>query len=298
MDTYNYKKLPFSGVATALATPFCDGELDIDAFLRLVDWQVDMGVSALCVAGTTGESATLTRAERKRLLSAAKEHSEGKVPVIAGCGSACTDTACTYCRDAAYLGADALLVITPYCNKGTKSGVIEHFKRVAEAAAGLPVILYNVPSRTGVDLDFSQYCELAKVENICAVKEASPNLTKITRLAGETPLSVYSGNDDMIVPVISVGGRGVISVLSNIAPAACAAMANAALGGDYVTAAKLAQRYAHLIELLFVETNPAPVKYAMQLLELCNGEMRLPMSEVGEDTKKKIKTEMQRLSMI
>ncbi|MBR5538655.1 MAG: 4-hydroxy-tetrahydrodipicolinate synthase [Clostridia bacterium] len=298
MDTYNYKKLPFSGVATALCTPFTDGEVDTDVFSRLVEWQIDMGVSALCVAGTTGESATLSRAERKRLLSVAKEHSGGKVPVIVGCGSACTDTACTYCRDAAYLGADALLVITPYCNKGTKSGVVEHFRRVAEAAAGVPVILYNVPSRTGVDLDFSQYKELSKIKNIVAVKEASSNFTKITRILEGEMLNVYSGNDDMTVPVISVGGSGVISVLSNIAPAEVSAMTVAALSGDYVTASKLARRYARLVELLFSETNPAPVKYAMSLLDLLNGEMRLPMSEVTEDTKKKIKAEMQRLSMI
>ncbi len=297
MDTYNSKKVPFTGVATALATPFADGEIDIVAFSRLVEWQTDMGIDALCVAGTTGESATLTRAERKQLISVTKEKA-GTKPVIVGCGSASTDTACTYCRDAVYLGADALLVITPYCNKGTYSGVIEHFKRVADAAAGTPIILYNVPSRTGVDLCLEQYTELSKIENICAVKEASANFTKITRLAGESDLALYSGNDDMVLPVISVGGRGVISVLSNIAPAEAAAMARAALNGDFVTSQKLAHRYAHLIELLFAETNPAPVKYAMQLLELASGELRLPMSEIKEETKKKIKAEMQRLSMI
>ena len=298
MDTYKSKKIPFSGVATALATPFSSGEVDINAFARLCEWQIEMGVNALCVAGTTGEAATLSRVEKRRLVAIAKDKSCGKIPVIAGCGSASTESACLFCRDAAISGADAMLVITPYCNKGTASGIIEHFKRVADAADGRPVILYNVPSRTGVDLSLSQYGELGKIENVCAVKEASPNLTKITRIASETPLAVYSGNDDMILPVMSVGGKGVISVLSNILPSAVSAMVHSALNDDFSVASKLAHRYAHLIELLFVETNPAPVKYAMKLLDLLSGEMRLPMAEVSDKTKALIRAEMQSLSMI
>lgn len=297
MDTYKNKKIPFTGAATALATPFSGGEVDIDAFRRLVLWQVDMGIDALCVAGTTGEAHTLSRAERRRLVACAKETAPD-TPLLVGCGSADTRTACMLTNDAVMLGADAVLVITPYCNKGTASGVSEHFKRVADSARGIPVILYNVPSRTGVDLSFAQYAELSKVANICAVKEASPNLTKITRLCGETDLAVYSGNDDMILPVVSVGGKGVISVLSNIAPAAVAAMTRAALDGEYTTATTLAQKYANLISLLFAETNPAPIKYAMELLELCSGEMRLPMAEIGDDLKEKIKAELVNLSMV
>ena len=298
MDINNSKKTPFIGVASALATPFRSGEIDKEAFAGICEWQCEMGVDALCVAGTTGEAATLTRSERRVLLSVAKEKCKSGVKIIAGCGSANTETACNFCRDAALLGVDALLVITPYCNKGTESGITEHFRRVADAAGDIPVILYNVPSRTGVDLSFSQYIELAKVENICAVKEATQNLTKMTRLAGETDLTVYSGNDDMVLPVISVGGKGVISVLSNIAPAAVSTMVHAALNGNFATASKLAHRYAHLIELLFAETNPAPVKYAMKLLDLSNGEMRLPMAEISDKTKALIKAEMQSLSMI
>jgi len=297
MDTYKNKKLPFLGAATALATPFSGGEVDLEAFRRLVLWQVDMGIDALCVAGTTGEAHTLSRAERRRLAACAKEAAP-KTPLVIGCGSADTRAACMYTADAVNLGADAVLVITPYCNKGTQGGVVEHFKRIADAARGVPVILYNVPSRTGVDLSFAQYAELGKVGNICAVKEASPNLTKITRLCGETDLAVYSGNDDMILPVVSVGGKGVISVLSNIAPAAVAAMTRSALDGEYKAATALAQRYANLISLLFAETNPAPVKYAMELLELCSGEMRLPMAEIGDDLKAKLKAELTRLEII
>ena len=294
MNTYNL----FSGVATALATPFKDGKIDFDRFARLCEWQCDMGVDALCVSGTTGEAATLKGDERRELLKVAKEVCKNRVPVIAGCGSSDTDTACKYVHDAATLGANALLVITPYCNKGTAKGLTEHYRRVAATAEGLPVILYNVPSRTGVDLSFSQYQELSKIENIAAVKEATSNLTKITRLAGETPLTVYSGNDDMILPVMSVGGKGVISVLSNLAPAASAVMTHMALDGDFAAASKIAHNYAHLIELLFVETNPAPLKYAMSLLELCTDEMRLPMGDISDSLKEKIKDEMIKLEMI
>lgn len=296
MDTYKNKKIPFSGTATALATPFSHGEVDCDAFRRLVLWQADMGIDALCVAGTTGEAHTLSRAERRRLTACAREAAP-KTPLLVGCGSADTKTACLYAADAARLGADALLVITPYCNKGTATGVIEHFKRIAESAAGVPLIVYNVPSRTGVDLTLEQYATLAAVENVRAVKEASPSLAKITRLCAESDLAVYSGNDDMIVPAVSVGGRGVISVLSNLVPAAVATMTRAALDGDFATARATAWKYAGLIALLFAETNPAPLKYAMELLGLCRGEMRLPMAEIGDDLKAKLKAELTRLEI-
>ncbi len=298
MDTYNLKSLPFSGVSTALATPFSCGSVDYDSLRRHTQWQIDMGVSALTVAGTTGEAATLSRDERRKITEAVKTEADGRVPVVVGCGSSDTATAVKLCSEAVSLGADAVLVITPYCNKGTAKGIIEHYKRVADAADGKPVILYNVPSRTGVDLNFEQYKELEKIENVVAVKEAASNLTKITRLAGETQLYVYSGNDDMILPVISVGGKGVISVLSNIAPAATAAMTHAALANDYTVASKYAQTYAYLISLLFAETNPAPLKYAMSLLELCSAEMRLPMGDISDELKVKIKEEMKRLSLL
>ena len=162
----------FTGAATALATPFSDGEIDLAAFERLVEWQLDMGIDALCVAGTTGEAATLSRGERRRLCGAARTLSAGKVPLIIGCGSADTKAACALTADAVACGADALLVITPYCNKGTADGIVEHYRRVADAACGRPVILYNIPSRTGVDLTEAQYAALAEVPNIRAVKEA------------------------------------------------------------------------------------------------------------------------------
>lgn len=298
MENTIFKKTPFTGVATALATPFAGGTVDPDTFCQNVRWQVDMGVDALCVCGTTGEAATLTAAERRRLIEAAKSTAGDRVPVLAGCGSADTKTACALCRDAVASGAGALLVITPYCNKGTANGILEHFKRISEVAGDTPVILYNVPARTGVDLTLTQYRTLAELPNVCAVKEAAPNMAKLTRLCGETPLAVYSGNDDMILPVIALGGAGVISVLSNIAPAAVAAMTHAALENDPETARKLAHKYARLISLLFAETNPAPVKYAMRLLELSSGEMRLPLAEIDEALGEKIKNEMIALKML
>lgn len=288
----------FAGAATALATPFADGEIDLAAFERLVEWQIDMGIDALCVAGTTGEAATLSRGERRRLLGAARALSAGKVPLIAGCGSADTKAACALTADAVACGADALLVITPYCNKGTADGILEHYRRIADAASGRPVILYNIPSRTGVNLTEAQYAALAGIPNIRAVKEASGSMAKLTRLCADGRLAVYSGSDDQILPVAALGGRGVISVLSNLAPAAVSAMAHAAVDGDFDTARHLAYKYARLISLLFAETNPAPLKYAMELLGLSRGELRLPLAKVGDGLKTALREELTALGML
>lgn len=288
----------FTGAATALATPFSDGEIDLATFERLVEWQLDMGIDALCVAGTTGEAATLSRGERRRLCGAARALSSGKVPLIVGCGSADTKAACALTADAVACGADALLVITPYCNKGTADGIVEHYRRVADAACGRPVILYNIPSRTGVDLTEAQYAALAEVPNIRAVKEASGNMAKLTRLCADGKFTVYSGCDDQILPIAALGGRGVVSVLSNIAPAAVSAMAHAAVDGDLDTARHLAHKYARLISLLFAETNPAPLKYALELLGLSRGEVRLPLAEVRADTQAALREELTALGML
>lgn len=288
----------FTGAATALATPFADGEIDLAAFERLVEWQIDMGIDALCVAGTTGEAATLSRGEHRRLLGAARALSAGKVPLIAGCGSADTKAACALTADAVACGADALLAITPYCNKGTADGILEHYRRIADAASGRPVILYNIPSRTGVNLTEAQYAALADIPNIRAVKEASGNMAKLARLCADGRLAVYSGSDDQILPVAALGGRGVISVLSNLAPAAVSAMAHAAVDSDFDTARHLAYKYARLISLLFAETNPAPLKYAMELLGLSRGELRLPLAEIGDGLKAALREELTALGML
>ena len=295
MNTYKFKKEIFSGVSTAIITPFCKENVDYDCFLKLCKMQLEGGINSLCVCGTTGEAATLTAEERRVLVATARKAVDGKIPLVVGCGASDTKVACKYVKEALASGADALLIITPYCNKGTAKGLLEHYKYVADAADGRPIILYNVPSRTGVDLSFAQYSELSKIENIVAVKEATNNMTKITRLCGETPLAVYSGNDDMILPVVSVGGRGVISVLSNLFPEKTVQLCAAALSGDFDTASKLARKYAYLIELLFTETNPAPIKYAMSVLGFCSAEMRLPMGDISDLLKEKIKKEIERL---
>lgn len=297
MLTYKNKKIPFEGAATALVTPFSGGDVDYSAFARLAGWQADMGIDALCIVGTTGEAHTLSRAERRRLIACARSAAP-ETPLVVGCGSADTRTACLYATDAVTLGADALLVITPYCNKGTAGGILAHFRRVAESACGVPVILYNVPSRTGVNLTLAQYRALGAIDNIVAVKEAAPDIAKITRIVGETELAVYSGNDDMLLPVAAVGGRGVISVLSNLLPGAVAVMAQTAVDGDVPRAAAEAHRYARLISLLFAETNPAPLKYAMEALGLCSGEMRLPMGEIAEPLKVEINAELKTLGLM
>ena len=298
MNEHTENHALFTGAATALATPFADGEIDLAAFERLVEWQIGMGIDALCVAGTTGEAATLSRGERRRLLGAARACAAGKVPLIAGCGSADTKAACALTADAVACGADALLVITPYCNKGTANGILEHYRRIADAAGGRPVILYNIPARTGVDLTDAQYAALADIPNIRAVKEASGSMAKLTRLCAAGKLTVYSGNDDQILPVAALGGKGVISVLSNLAPAAVSAMAHAAADGDFGTARHLAYKYARLISLLFAETNPAPLKYALELLGLCRGEVRLPLAAVEDGLKAALRTELCALGML
>ena len=236
---------------------------------------------------------------KKRVLAAVLCASAMAMTACGGSSSSAdTKAACALTADAVACGADALLAITPYCNKGTADGILEHYRRIADAASGRPVILYNIPSRTGVNLTEAQYAALAGIPNIRAVKEASGSMAKLTRLCADGRLTVYSGNDDQILPVAALGGRGVISVLSNLAPAAVSAMAHAAVDGDFDTARHLAYKYARLISLLFAETNPAPLKYAMELLGLSQGELRLPLAEVGDGLKTALREELTALGML
>lgn len=288
---------PFNGAATAMATPFCGGKIDIPRFTSALLRQVKAGIDAICVCGTTGEAATLTRKERILLIETAKAHA-GACPVIAGVGAADTKTALSLTADAVKSGADVLLVITPFCNKGTARGIFEHYRKIAAAADGRPIILYNVPSRTGVDLTIAEYNRLAAIDGIVAVKEASAEIAKISALCAETPLYVYSGNDEMTLPVISVGGRGVISVLSNLVPEKVAALTKAAAAGELESARALQARYLPLCRLLFAETNPAPLKYALALLGCDSGQLRLPLAPVEEALQKKIASELTALGLL
>lgn len=288
---------PFIGAATAMATPFCGGKVDISRFASALSRQIKSGINAVCVCGTTGEAATLSKKERIKVIETAKENA-GAVPVIAGVGAADTQTALKLTADAVKSGADILLVITPFCNKGTTRGIFEHYRKIASAADGRPVILYNVPSRTGVDLSIAEYKRLAAIEGIVAVKEAAAQIAKISALCAETPLFVYSGNDEMTLPVISVGGVGVISVLSNLVPDEVSALAGAAADGRLEEARTIQAKYAPLVRLLFAETSPAPLKYALSLLGWDSGEMRLPLAPIEEPLRRQIASELTALKLL
>ena len=280
------KRTVFTGAATALITPMKNGGIDYEKFSEVVEFQIAHKIDALVVCGTTGESSTLTDAEHRDLIKFCVEKVAGRVPVIAGTGSNDTDYAIDLSKFACEVGVDALLQVTPYYNKTTQRGLIKHFFAVADAV-NKPIILYNVPSRTGVNIKPETYAELCKHENIAATKEASGNLSAVAEiryLCGDS-LDVYSGNDDQIIPIMSLGGKGVISVLSNILPAETHKICADFLNGDIKSASDSQINYIPLINSLFCEVNPIPVKTAMNLLGFCSEEIRLPLCEM-EDTNK------------
>ena len=269
----------FTGACTALVTPFLGGQVNYPMMEQLLTRQIEAGITAVVLAGTTGESPTLSDEEKLELFRRAKAFAGDACQIIAGTGSNATDHAVALSTAAADAGADALLVVSPYYNKATPDGLVAHYQAIARAV-NIPVIVYNVPSRTGVDIPVAVYQALNRIPNIAGVKEASTDITKITRIrnaCGNT-FSVWSGNDDQAVPVISLGGRGVISVLSNICPVEIAAMVNAALDGDFDTAAALQLELQPLYDLLFYEVNPIPVKAAMKYIGFDCGNCRLPLS--------------------
>ncbi len=281
------KDIIFTGAATALVTPFGkDGGVDYDAFGRLIDWQIDGGVDALVICGTTGEGSTLTDEEHRQCIRFAVEKIAGRVPMIAGTGSNDTEYAYSLSQYACDVGADALLLVTPYYNKATPKGLIKSFLDTADRT-NKPIILYNVPSRTGVNIPLSVYRELAKHERIVATKEASGNMSQIAEIAAELSdsLTVYSGNDDQIVPILSLGGRGVISVLSNVLPKETHDICAKYFEGDVVGSRDLQLQLLKLINALFIEVNPIPVKTACGLMGLCSDAMRLPLCEMDDKNK-------------
>ena len=287
------KKSIFTGAATALITPFKDGKIDYECLKQLIDKQINGGIDALVIAGTTGEAATLDHEEHCELLRASVEYTAGRVPVIAGTGSNDTAYGIELSKYACEVGCDALLLVTPYYNKATPKGLIESFLATAEAT-DKPIILYNVPSRTGVNIPLSVYKELSKHERIVAAKEASGNLSNIAELIAECgdALDVYSGNDDQIVPIMSLGGKGVISIFSGILPRETHELCAACLAGDFKTGAEMQLKYLKLMNTLFCEVNPIPVKTASALLGLCDLEFRLPLSEMEDTNLAKLKAVM------
>ena len=293
------KKPVFCGSATAVVTPFSGGAVDYFALERLLLRQIDSGADALVVCGTTGEASTLSSEEQAEVIRFAGSVVGGKIPLIAGTGSNDTATACKRTKNATDAGADGVLVVTPYYNKSTQKGLIYHYEAVA-ASTDLPVILYNVPTRTCVDVSADTYERLSTVENIVAVKEASPDIVKIgeiIRRCGDG-LAVYSGNDDMALPVIFLGGKGVISVAGNFITSEMYALCRAALSGDYRLAVELHMKYLPLMRGLFCTVNPIAVKTALSMMGLCGGEFRLPMCEPEDDVLEKIRNLLIRYSLI
>ena len=284
------KKPLFTGACTALVTPFLDGRVNYPMMEMLLRRQIDAGIKAVVVCGTTGESPTLSDDEKLELFHRCKAYAKNDCLIIAGTGSNDTAHAVELSRSAEEEGADALLIVSPYYNKATPDGLFAHFLTIA-GNVNIPVIVYNVPSRTGVDIPISVYKKLSSVPNIAGVKEASTDITKITRIKKECPgnFSVWSGNDDQIVPVMALGGDGVISVLSNVLPAQTQAMTQAALAGDFDTAASLQCQLLPLIELLFCEVNPIPVKAAMKMIGYDCGGCRLPLTTMTSNNAEKLK---------
>ncbi|MBR3641354.1 MAG: 4-hydroxy-tetrahydrodipicolinate synthase [Oscillibacter sp.] len=279
----------FRGVATALITPLNASGVDYEAFGRVIDWQIEQGVNALVLAGTTGEGSTLSEEEHCAVVKYGVERVAGRVKVIAGTGSNDTATACyltRYCCDA---GVDAVLVVTPYYNKATQKGLVTMYKTIADASTK-PLILYNVPSRTGVNIEPSTYAALAGYPNIAAIKEANGNISKIVEAASLVgdKLTIYSGNDDQIVPILSMGGQGVISVLSNVAPKLTVEICERFFRGDVTGAAKLQCELLPLINALFCEVNPIPVKAGMAALGWCENYLRLPLTTMEPEHEAKL----------
>lgn len=283
------KKILFSGCATALLTPFKGGKIDYQALEALIEAQIAAGIGALVIGGTTGEAATLSDRERYTLFEFAQERVRKRVPLIFGTGTNDTRVAIAHTRAAERIGCDGALVVTPYYNKGTEEGVYRHYMAIAEASE-LPIILYNVPSRTGVNLGMGLLRRLSENEKIVGIKEASDSADRLTALSAlGDALPLYAGNDSQLYTALALGGKGVISVVSNLYPEKMTAIYKAFVSGN-LEAARYAQlELLPLISALFTETNPAPVKYAASLLGICEGDVRLPLSDVRESTKNMIK---------
>ena len=280
------KNLLFKGCATAIATPFTETGVNFDEFGKLIDFQISEGIDALVVCGTTGESATMTDTERKETMKFAVDRVAKRVPVILGTGSNCTKNAIELTKYAELIGADGALVVTPFYNKTTQDGLIKHYEAIASSTT-LPIIVYSVPSRTGVNVTPNTCLELSKIPSIVGIKEASGNLSQVAEIAAlcGVNLHIYSGNDDQVLPTLSLGGKGVISVISNIAPKKFTTMVHDFFNGDIEKATKVQLESIELINALFIEVNPVPVKAALNMLGYNFGIPRLPLVELSNKNK-------------
>lgn len=291
----------FNGAGVAIVTPFNEsGEVDFGKLGEIIDFQIENGTDSIIICGTTGEASTLTHEEHLECISYTVKHVNKRVPVIAGTGSNCTQTAIYLSKEAEKSGADACLVVTPYYNKATQKGLIEHFRAIADAIT-IPIILYNVPSRTGCNILPETAAYLAKnVKNIVAMKDATGNMSQTlqTMLLCEGMLDIYSGNDDLIVPILSVGGKGVISVLSNIAPRQTHDIVEKYSTGDREGSLELQLKYLSLVNALFCEVNPIPVKKAMNLMGMNVGSLRSPLTEMEEAHARVLEEEMKKVGLL
>lgn len=284
----------FIGACTALVTPFYHNQINYPMLQQLIHRQIDAGIKAIVLSGTTGESATLSDAEKLELFARGKEYAGNNCMIIAGTGSNCTQHAISLSKAAEKAGADALLVVTPYYNKATDEGLFQHYVSIAHAVS-IPIILYNVPSRTGVDVPVSVYKRLAVIPNIVGVKEASTDVSKIIAIRNQCHKSfhIWSGNDEMTLPVMSLGGQGVISVSANIFPQDMQQLCELAYSGDYETASILQQELHPLQRALFCQVNPIPVKAAMKIIGYDCGSCRLPLTELGAEHQETLKSLLQ-----
>ena len=291
----------FTGSAVAIITPFkSGGEVAYESFSKVIEFQIANKTDAIVVCGTTGEASTLTHEEHLDVIAYCVKQVAGRVPVIAGTGSNCTETAKYLTKEADALGADAMLVVTPYYNKATQNGLVAHFTAVASVTKK-PIILYNVPSRTGCKMTPQTIATLYKtVDNIVAVKEATGDITVATEIAALTngEMDIYSGNDDMIVPILSIGGKGVISVLSHVIPEQVHEMVAAYLRGDVKKAADMQVKYFRLAKDLFLEVNPIPVKAATCMMGQCDGSVRMPLSVMEPQNAAVLKAEMEKQGIL
>ena len=293
------KNTIFTGAATAIVTPLTKDGIDYEQFGRLIEWQISEGIAAIVVVGTTGEGSTLTDAEHKEAIKFCVDKVAGRVPVIAGTGSNDTAYAIELTKFSCEIGADAMLLVTPYYNKATQRGLIESFKAIADASTK-PCILYNVPSRTGCNLQPASVLALADHPNIVAIKEACGDISQVAQLCALVgdKIDVYSGNDDQIVPILSLGGKGVISVLSNIMPAATQKMCEDYLSGNVEAARKAQLELLPLINSLFCEVNPIPVKAAVAAMGYCENYLRLPLTTMEKDHEEKLLQLMKEQNLI
>jgi 4-hydroxy-tetrahydrodipicolinate synthase len=287
----------FQGSIVALVTPFKDGKVDEEKYRELIEFQIKNGTDGIVPCGCTGEAATLAHAEQERTIKVAVETVNGRVKVIAGTGSNSTEEALGLTRAARKAGADGALLITPYYNKPTPEGQFRHYERIAKSV-DIPVVLYNVPSRTGISMLPSTVARLAKIENIVAIKEASGSLDQVSQILGLCDITVLSGDDSLTLPMMAVGAMGVISVAANIVPAGVAEMTGAFLKGDLAAARRLHFQLLPIFKAMFIETNPIPVKTSLKMMGMLNGELRLPLCPMTEENEKKLKAVLKEVGLV